>query len=55
VSTAQLDASQAAWLAAALPAPRRFNPATPTPYLRRRAATIAARASRTELPGSRAR
>jgi monofunctional biosynthetic peptidoglycan transglycosylase len=52
VSAAQLDASRAALLAAALPAPRRFNPAAPSAYLKRRAAIIAVRASRTELPGS---
>jgi len=52
VPASALDASRAALLAAALPAPRRFNPATPSAYLRRRAAIIAARASRTELPGS---
>lgn len=52
VSAVQLDAERAALLAAALPAPRRFNPAAPSAYLQRRAAIIAARASRTELPGS---
>jgi monofunctional biosynthetic peptidoglycan transglycosylase len=50
VPASALDANQAALLAAALPAPRRFDPAAPSVYLRRRAATIAARASSTELP-----
>ena len=44
VSAAQLDAHRAALLAAALPAPLRFDPARPSAYLQRRAATIAARA-----------
>jgi monofunctional glycosyltransferase len=44
VSAAQLDAGRAALLAATLPAPLRFDPARPSPYLQRRAATIAARA-----------
>jgi monofunctional glycosyltransferase len=52
VSAAGLDAQRAALLAAALPAPRRFNPAAPSGYLRRRAGTIVARANRTALPGS---
>lgn len=44
VPASRLDARRAALLAAALPAPHRFDPAAPTPYLERRAATIAARA-----------
>jgi monofunctional biosynthetic peptidoglycan transglycosylase len=44
VSAAQLDGERAALLAATLPAPRRFDPAAPSAALRRRAATIAARA-----------
>lgn len=44
VTASRLDARRAALLAAALPAPHRFDPAAPTPYLERRAATIAARA-----------
>jgi monofunctional biosynthetic peptidoglycan transglycosylase len=44
VAASKLDARRAALLAAALPAPHRFDPAAPTPYLERRAATIAARA-----------
>jgi monofunctional biosynthetic peptidoglycan transglycosylase len=50
----QLGGDRAALLAAALPAPRRFNPAAPSNYLRRRAATIAARARAVEL-GTRSR
>ncbi len=53
VSASGLNAERAALLAASLPAPRRFNPAAPSAYLRRRAAIIAARARQTELPGSR--
>lgn len=49
VAAAQLDARRAALLAAALPAPHRFDPAAPTPYLERRAATIAARARNVPL------
>jgi monofunctional glycosyltransferase len=49
-SATELDASRAALLAATLPAPYRFNPAAPSANLRRRAATIAARAARTPLP-----
>ncbi len=48
-SAARLDATQAALLAATLPAPRRFDPAAPSPALTRRAATIAARARGVEL------
>jgi monofunctional biosynthetic peptidoglycan transglycosylase len=53
ISAAALDPTRAALLAATLPAPLRFNPAAPSPYLHRRAATIAARAARTALPRSR--
>jgi monofunctional biosynthetic peptidoglycan transglycosylase len=49
VSAAALDSERAALLAAALPAPRRFNPAAPSPDLKRRAATIAARAKLVDL------
>ncbi len=49
VPAAALDGQRAALLAATLPAPRRFDPAAPSPYLRRRAATIAARARGVEL------
>ena len=46
VPAARLDAWESALLAAALPNPRRWSPAAPTPYLRARAALIAARAAR---------
>jgi monofunctional biosynthetic peptidoglycan transglycosylase len=49
VPAAALDGERAALLAAALPSPRRFDPAAPSPYLRRRAATIAARARQVTL------
>jgi monofunctional glycosyltransferase len=49
VHAAQLDMRQAALLAAALPDPRRANPAAPGRYLAARAATIAARATRVDL------
>ena len=45
---ARVDAWQSALLAAVLPNPRRWSPAAPTPYLRARAAIIAARAERAE-------
>lgn len=40
VSASRLTARQAALLAAALPSPRRSNPAAPSPYLGRRAARL---------------
>jgi len=46
VPAARLDAWESALLAAVLPNPRRWSPAAPTPYLRARAALIAARAAR---------
>ena len=46
---ARVDAWQSALLAAVLPNPRRWSPAAPTPYLRSRAAIIAARAERVQL------
>jgi monofunctional biosynthetic peptidoglycan transglycosylase len=49
VSASALGGERAALLAATLPAPRRFDPAAPSNYLRRRAATIAARARAVEL------
>ncbi len=57
VSAAELDLRRAALLTAALPNPRRWNPASPTPYLAGRAATIARRAAAVELGplGRRAR
>ncbi len=48
-SVADVDARQAALLAAMLPNPRRWNPAAPTPYLRARASTIARRAAAVRL------
>jgi monofunctional biosynthetic peptidoglycan transglycosylase len=45
VPAARLGPEQAALLVAVLPNPRRWSPAAPTPYVRRRAAAIAARAA----------
>ncbi len=42
VSAADLSASQAARLAAILPSPRRYQAASPGPYVRRRASQIQA-------------
>lgn len=52
VPAASLDARQAALLAAALPNPRRWNPARPTAYLDARARLIQARAARVRLSPS---
>ncbi len=49
VPAARLTPPQAALLVAALPNPRRRNPAAPTPALSRRAAIIGARATRVRL------
>jgi monofunctional biosynthetic peptidoglycan transglycosylase len=49
VPAARLGAREAALLAAALPAPRRSNPAAPSGYLANRARIISARASRISL------
>jgi len=49
VPASQLGPREAALLAAALPAPRRSNPAAPSRYLANRAAIIAARAARLSL------
>jgi monofunctional glycosyltransferase len=49
VHAAGLSARQAALLAAALPNPRRWNPAAPTSYLARRGAIIEGRAGRVSL------
>src|SRR5207244_3324495 len=49
VPAAGVDAWQSALLAAVLPNPRRWSPAAPTPYLRARAAIIAARAEPVQL------
>jgi len=43
ISAAALDAQQAAWLAAILPAPRRYTHGQTTPYIESRVATIFAR------------
>jgi monofunctional biosynthetic peptidoglycan transglycosylase len=48
-TAARLDAWQSALLAAALPDPRRSNPAAPSRYLAARAAIIMARAGRVRL------
>ncbi len=48
---ARLGEWESALLAAALPNPRRWDPARPTPYLRERASIIAARAARVQLDG----
>jgi monofunctional glycosyltransferase len=50
VPAARLDARQAALLAAVLPAPRRRNPAAPSPWVRRYADIIRGRAARLRLP-----
>jgi monofunctional biosynthetic peptidoglycan transglycosylase len=55
VPASALSAEQAALLAAALPAPRRLDPARPSPSMQRRAATIAARARAVELGAAGAR
>lgn len=49
VPAARLDPRRAALLAAALPSPRRSNPAAPSPGLAARAATIQARAAAVRL------
>jgi monofunctional biosynthetic peptidoglycan transglycosylase len=49
IPASALDARQAALLAAALPNPRRWNPAGPTAYLAARARVIQARAARIHL------
>ncbi len=52
-SAATLDAWQAALLAAALPNPRRLDPAAPSRYLQGRAAVIARRAAAVRLEAAR--
>jgi monofunctional biosynthetic peptidoglycan transglycosylase len=49
VPAVALRPAEAALLAAALPAPRRFNPAEPTAYLRARAAVVATRTATVHL------
>ena len=50
VSAAQLDATQAAWLAAILPSPRRYVRGARTPYLDGRIATIRRRMEYAQIP-----
>ena len=50
VSAAQLDATQAAWLAAILPSPRRYARGASTPYLEGRIATIRPRMEYAQIP-----
>jgi monofunctional biosynthetic peptidoglycan transglycosylase len=49
-SAAQLTASEAALMAAVLPNPRRWKFWQPTPYIRKRQATILARMNDVRLP-----
>jgi len=50
VSAAQLNAAQAAWLAAILPSPRRYAHGLSTPYLDGRIATIRRRMGYAQIP-----
>ena len=50
-SASDLSPRQAARLAAILPSPRRYDPETPGPYVRRRAATIQAAARAVQVQG----
>ena len=50
VGAAQLDAAQAAWLAAILPSPRRYARGALTPYLDGRIATIRRRMAYAQVP-----
>lgn len=50
VSAAQLDAAQAAWLAAILPSPRRYARGAHTPYLDSRISTIRRRMAYAQIP-----
>ena len=50
ISAAQLDATQAAWLAAILPSPRRYVRGARTPYLDGRIATIRRRMEYAQIP-----
>jgi monofunctional biosynthetic peptidoglycan transglycosylase len=50
VNAAQLDATQAAWLAAILPSPRRYARGARTPYLDVRIATIRRRMAYAQIP-----
>ncbi len=50
ITAASLDAEQAAWLAAVLPSPRRYERGERTPYLVGRIDTIRARMSAVQIP-----
>jgi len=50
VAAGSLDAEQAAWLAAILPSPRRYQRGATTPYLAGRVATIRARMGSAQIP-----
>ena len=50
IGAAALDAEQAAWLAAVLPSPRRYERGELTPYLAARVETISARMSTAQIP-----
>ena len=50
VPASALDAAQAAWLAAILPSPRRYERGMLTPYLAGRAATISERMDAAQIP-----
>ncbi len=50
VGAAALDAEQAAWLAAVLPSPRRYERGRSTPYLAGRVDTIRARMAAAQVP-----
>jgi monofunctional biosynthetic peptidoglycan transglycosylase len=55
VSAAALSAEQAAWLAAILPSPRRYDHGRITPYLAGRVDTILARMPAAQIPSGEAR
>ncbi|MDA8107407.1 MAG: monofunctional biosynthetic peptidoglycan transglycosylase [Betaproteobacteria bacterium] len=55
VSAAALNREQAAWLAAILPSPRRYDRGRMTRYLARRIAVILARMPAARIPSARAR
>jgi len=50
ISAASLGPSQAAWLAAILPSPRRYERGAVTPYIAERVETIAARMESAQIP-----
>jgi monofunctional biosynthetic peptidoglycan transglycosylase len=49
-SAAALSAGEAAWLAAILPSPRRYERGRLTPYLQGRVATLLARMGAAQIP-----